>query len=93
MGGDLPSHGGPFPARRLPVRCAAGCRAGYRAVEKTLSSSRSAARRPFEFARRDVRPAEPKYQNPKTGETWSGRGRAPLWIRDAKNRDRFLIAK
>ncbi|MEN8517938.1 MULTISPECIES: H-NS histone family protein [Burkholderia] len=36
---------------------------------------------------------EPKYQNPKTGETWSGRGRAPLWIRDAKNRDRFLIAK
>ena len=36
--------------------------------------------------------AEPKYQNPKTGETWSGRGRAPLWIRDAKNRDRFLIA-
>ncbi|RQS05576.1 H-NS family nucleoid-associated regulatory protein [Burkholderia sp. Bp8991] len=37
--------------------------------------------------------AEPKYQNPKTGETWSGRGRAPLWIRDAKNRDRFLIEK
>lgn len=36
---------------------------------------------------------EAKYQNPKTGETWSGRGRAPLWIRDAKNRDRFLIAK
>lgn len=32
-----------------------------------------------------------KYQNPKTGETWSGRGRAPGWIRDAKNRDRFLI--
>ncbi|RBB35975.1 hypothetical protein DPV79_26880 [Burkholderia reimsis] len=30
---------------------------------------------------------------PKTGETWSGRGRAPLWIHDAKNRDRFLIAK
>ncbi|MBG1252624.1 H-NS family nucleoid-associated regulatory protein [Burkholderia pseudomallei] len=37
--------------------------------------------------------AEPKYQNPKTGETWSGRGRAPQWIRDVKNRDRFLIAK
>ncbi|RIV41082.1 H-NS histone family protein [Burkholderia pseudomallei] len=37
--------------------------------------------------------AEPKYQNPKTGETWSGRGRAPLWIQGAKNRDRFLIAK
>ncbi len=35
--------------------------------------------------------ADPKYRNAKTGETWSGRGRAPAWIRDAKNRDRFLI--
>ncbi|WGS45179.1 H-NS histone family protein [Burkholderia sp. JSH-S8] len=34
---------------------------------------------------------EPKYRNPKTGETWSGRGRAPEWIRNVKNRDRFLI--
>ncbi|MBA9860192.1 H-NS histone family protein [Ralstonia insidiosa] len=32
----------------------------------------------------------PKYQDPKTGATWSGRGRAPAWI--GKNRDRFLIA-
>ncbi|WP_186109691.1 H-NS histone family protein [Burkholderia gladioli] len=43
--------------------------------------------------RESAAPVEAKYQNPKTGETWSGRGRAPLWIRDAKNRDRFLIAK
>jgi DNA-binding protein H-NS len=33
----------------------------------------------------------PKYQNPQTGETWTGRGRAPAWIKDAKSRDRFLI--
>jgi len=31
----------------------------------------------------------PKYRNPKTGQTWSGRGRAPIWI--GKNRARFLI--
>lgn len=31
----------------------------------------------------------PKYQDPKTGATWSGRGRAPAWL--GKNRDRFLI--
>ncbi|CAJ0851288.1 DNA-binding protein Bv3F [Ralstonia mannitolilytica] len=31
----------------------------------------------------------PKYMDPKTGQTWSGRGRAPAWI--GKNRDRFLI--
>jgi DNA-binding protein H-NS len=32
-----------------------------------------------------------KYMNPKTGATWSGRGRAPTWIANAKNRDRFLV--
>lgn len=35
----------------------------------------------------------PKYQDPSTGATWTGRGRAPRWIVDAKNRDRFLIRK
>jgi DNA-binding protein H-NS len=33
----------------------------------------------------------PKYADPKTGATWSGRGLAPLWIRDVKNRSKFLI--
>ncbi|MCY0852553.1 H-NS histone family protein [Cupriavidus sp. D39] len=33
----------------------------------------------------------PKYLDPKTGATWSGRGRAPAWL--GKNRDRFLIAE
>jgi DNA-binding protein H-NS len=32
----------------------------------------------------------PKYQNPKTGETWTGRGRAPKWM-GGKNPDQFLI--
>ncbi|MCP1174906.1 H-NS family nucleoid-associated regulatory protein [Ralstonia chuxiongensis] len=32
----------------------------------------------------------PKYRDPKTGASWSGRGRAPAWI--GKNRDKFLIA-
>ncbi|KUY90184.1 MULTISPECIES: H-NS family nucleoid-associated regulatory protein [unclassified Burkholderia] len=36
-------------------------------------------------------PVAPKYRDPKTGATWSGRGRAPQWIAGAKNRDRFLI--
>lgn len=35
-------------------------------------------------------PVAPKYQDPKTGATWSGRGRAPAWL--GKNRARFLIA-
>lgn len=35
-------------------------------------------------------PLPPKYQDPKTGNTWSGRGKPPKWIA-GKNRDRFLI--
>lgn len=34
-------------------------------------------------------PPPPKYRDPKTGKTWSGRGRAPGWL--GKNRNRFLL--
>lgn len=33
--------------------------------------------------------AAPKYQNPQTGETWSGMGRAPAWI--GKDREKYAI--
>lgn len=47
--------------------------------------SKNAASRP------NVRAAlPPKYRDPKTGKTWSGRGRAPGWL--GKNSKRFLIA-
>jgi DNA-binding protein H-NS len=32
-----------------------------------------------------------KYQDPKSGATWSGHGRAPQWIAAAKNRDKYLV--
>ncbi|MCR4471147.1 H-NS histone family protein [Burkholderia sp. SCN-KJ] len=35
-------------------------------------------------------PIAPKYRDPKTGATWSGRGKPPAWIA-GKNRNRFLI--
>lgn len=35
-------------------------------------------------------PLAPKYRNPVTGETWSGRGKAPKWI-DPANKEKFLI--
>jgi DNA-binding protein H-NS len=42
------------------------------------------------FPRKAVRqPAPPKYQDPKTGATWSGRGRQPLWMTD--ERDEYLL--
>jgi DNA-binding protein H-NS len=34
----------------------------------------------------------PKYLHPKTGATWTGHGRAPAWIAEAKDRSKFLIA-
>lgn len=40
-------------------------------------------------------PVPPKYRNPATGQTWSGRGRMPRWLSEAKerghSRDDFLI--
>ena len=32
----------------------------------------------------------PKYRNPDSGETWTGRGKAPLWIAN-KDRNSFII--
>jgi DNA-binding protein H-NS len=38
-----------------------------------------------------TRAVAPKYADPKTGATWTGRGRAPAWIADVKDRSKFLI--
>jgi DNA-binding protein H-NS len=38
-------------------------------------------------------PQPAKYQDPKSGSTWSGRGRAPRWIAGAKDLTKFLIAE
>ncbi|WP_233874799.1 H-NS histone family protein [Paraburkholderia adhaesiva] len=35
-------------------------------------------------------PVPPKYRDPKSGATWSGRGRAPSWIA-GKDRAKFAI--
>jgi DNA-binding protein H-NS len=49
------------------------------------------------FGRRSGRPrrsqgaSHAKYRDPVSGAIWSGRGRAPNWIRGVKNRDQFLI--
>ena len=32
----------------------------------------------------------PKYRNPATGETWTGRGKAPRWIQN-EDREKFVI--
>lgn len=33
----------------------------------------------------------PKFRDPATGSTWTGRGKPPLWIRDAPDRSKYAI--
>jgi DNA-binding protein H-NS len=58
--------------------------AASKAAKKTTASKASAKAKGTKA---------PKYVNPATGVTWSGVGRAPAWIVEAKNRDDFLITK
>ena len=37
-----------------------------------------------------TKPVAVKYRNPETGETWTGRGRAPRWL-EGKNREDFSV--
>nr|WP_307261038.1 H-NS histone family protein [Paraburkholderia graminis] len=57
-------------------------------VSVQSSSASTATAKPGNYVR-GVQPA--KYRNPKTGQTWSGRGKAPAWMASARDRSRFLI--
>ncbi|MBU6486319.1 MAG: H-NS histone family protein [Burkholderiales bacterium] len=57
---------------------------GITAEELGFSSKRTASRKTGGSGG-----LPPKYRDPKTGKTWTGRGRAPAWL--GKRRERFLI--
>ncbi|MFM0120284.1 H-NS family nucleoid-associated regulatory protein [Paraburkholderia sp. RL18-101-BIB-B] len=57
------------------------------AVKKTTSKSVGATA--GKGRRKGPQPA--LYQDPKSGATWSGRGRAPGWLASVKDRNKFLI--
>jgi DNA-binding protein H-NS len=40
---------------------------------------------------KSVNKVAPKYLDPATGQTWTGRGKAPKWI-DGQDRAKYLIA-
>ncbi|AOI67572.1 H-NS histone [Burkholderia territorii] len=58
-------------------------------LEESGVDVRQLSTRSAQELRRGVRP-KPKYWNPDTGATWSGRGRRPRWL-VGDNLDRFLI--
>ncbi len=47
--------------------------------------------RPEKQDKRSGRKVAPKYRDPATGKTWTGRGRAPTWL-EGKDKEKFLIA-
>lgn len=52
-----------------------------------FGGSRSSSNLPTSKARKTV---AAKYRNPTTGDTWTGRGKAPKWI-DGQERSQYLI--
>lgn len=62
--------------------------------EEIFSSAKPGRKRKAKTAGKGRRKAastvSPKYRDPETGKTWSGRGREPVWMR-GKNRDDYLI--
>lgn len=63
---------------------------GLTAADLGLDADRKSGKRPraTQLAR-SVSP--PMYRDPKSGKTWSGRGRVPNWMAKARDRTRFLI--
>lgn len=65
---------------------------GAGVVKAARNASTNGAVKPSKQAGEKLNLA-PKYRDPESGNTWTGRGRAPTWIRDAADRDEFLIKK
>ncbi|MFM0009180.1 H-NS family nucleoid-associated regulatory protein [Paraburkholderia sediminicola] len=62
-------------------------------VDGSTAAARVAPASKVKAAGNYVRGPQPAmYQDPKSGATWSGRGRAPAWIAEAKDRSKFLLA-
>ncbi|OAJ62766.1 hypothetical protein A6V36_20560 [Paraburkholderia ginsengiterrae] len=61
-------------------------------VDASAATAESSSASKAKAAGSYVRGPQPAlYLDPKNGATWSGRGRAPSWIAEAKNRSKFLI--
>ncbi|MFM0470478.1 H-NS family nucleoid-associated regulatory protein [Paraburkholderia strydomiana] len=60
-------------------------------VEGMAMSSAPAAKKSAKAGNYVRGPQPALYRDPKSGATWSGRGRAPAWIANAKDRSKYLI--
>jgi DNA-binding protein H-NS len=61
-------------------------------VDGSAATAKSASASKGKAAGNYVRgPLPAMYMDPKSGATWSGRGRAPAWLAGVKDRTKFLI--
>lgn len=56
------------------------------------SATKSAKKLAKTAATQATKPGAPKYRDPASGKTWTGRGKPPAWIAGAASREAFLIA-
>lgn len=68
---------------------------GFGGATKAAKASKAGRRAAAKPGRKKKAPAKaagvPMYRDPKTGKTWTGRGKPPAWIAGAKSREGFLI--
>jgi hypothetical protein len=76
------------------AEAAVAASAGAASKAKTAGKKTPAPKTVGATARKGQRkgPQPALYRDPKSGATWSGRGRAPAWLADVKDRTKFLIA-
>jgi len=60
-------------------------------IDAYIGGAKKAGRKPGVKAAAKSSSSVAKYLDPKTGATWTGRGRAPAWIASAKDRSKFLV--
>jgi DNA-binding protein H-NS len=60
-------------------------------VEAYVSGAKKRGRKPGVKAAAKAASSVAKYRDPKTGATWTGHGRAPVWIANVKDRTKFLV--
>ena len=77
---DLGLDGAAAPTSK-PVAVPAGTRRVVKAKGRAKAAKRAAK----------ATIGEPKYRDPATGKTWTGRGKPPTWIAGAQDRGAFLI--
>ena len=86
-----------LPALRQVVRLVRGHSISIGEIRTALAEGGKGKKTTARKTRRASGKVAPKYRNPRTGATWSGRGRAARWLvaaeKAGRKRTEFLVKK